>query len=423
MSLYHKLGRACLKVTNGIKDVKARKNFRAERKIKRTGNKIKVGFIGQYLPSWGKIEPVYRIMKESDDFETYLICLPMGIHDYKLDDPEDESNDTYEYFTNQGYDAVNALVGKNQWLDLKSLELDYLFYTRPYNNYMPKAYSSFSVSKYTKVCVLLYAYTLLEDTYHSTLNEDFFRSVYLYFAECDYPMRKNIGHFRRSHKKGLQHSICLGMAGLDDIIKAKELEAPAWDFSSNEFRVMWTPRWTTDKAMGGSNFFTYKDSLVEFAENNKDIDFLFRPHPLMFDNFLNTGEMTQDEVNEYKNKIKELGNVSLDKEKEYGATFWKSSVLLSDISGMMYEYFLTGKPVIYCASNVELELAENSKELVKGCYVSNSEEETFDILMKLKNGEDPLKSTRRKLIKQIFGDDIGSIPANVVDAIRKDAKR
>lgn len=421
MSLYHKLGRVCLRVTNSLKDIEARRNFKAERRIKKTSDKIKVGFICQYIPSWGKIEPVYQIMKGSDDFETYLICIPMGIHDYKLDNPDDESNDTYEYFVEQGYEAVNALTGKNTWLDLKSLELDYLFYTRPYNNYMPKEYSSREVSRFTRVCVLIYAYTLLEDTYHSTLNEDFFRYVYLYFAECDYPMRKNIGHFRKSHDMGLQKSICLGMAGLDDIIKAKDLYAPAWEFSKNEFRVMWTPRWTTDKAMGGSNFFTYKDSLIKYAQNHDDIDFLFRPHPLMFDNFLNTGEMSQEEIDAYKKQVEEMPNISFDKEKEYGATFWKSSVLFSDISGMMYEYFLTGKPVIYCSSNVELELAENSKELVKGCYVADTEEKAFEIMEMLKIGEDPLLPTRKKLIKQIFGEDISSIPENIVDAIRKDS--
>lgn len=63
---------------------------------------------------------------------------------------------------------------------------------------------------------------------------------------------------------------------------------------------MWTPRWTTNKKLGGSNFFVYYKLLLEYAEKNDDVDLLCRPHPLMFDNFLKTGEMKIEEIDDYK---------------------------------------------------------------------------------------------------------------------------
>lgn len=421
MSLYQKLAFLYGDIMNVLHSMEADRNFRRERKRDRTGDKIRVGFLCQYIPAWGKLEPVYRRMKESEEFEVFLLCVPMGIHKQRLDDPSDLSNDTYEYYKQAGYEeAVNALTGENQWLDLKSLELDYLFFTRPYNTYMPPEYSSHVVSKYTRICVLLYAFTLTEETYRSTLNQDFFCNVYLYFAENTYAMEKNIRHFRRRHKKGLQKSVCYGMAALEEILCAKDRPAPSWDFSKQEFRVLWTPRWTTDKSLGGSNFFVYRQALLDYAGDHREMDFLYRPHPLMFDNFLKTGEMTEEEIGAYKHEIAELPNVSLDQEKEYGATIWNSSVLVSDISSFMPEYFITGKPVVYCPADSNLTLAGNSIELIEGCYIAHDKEELFGILEQLQRGEDPLRKKREELIPKLFGEDIPGIPARIVEELIRD---
>ncbi|MDE7434625.1 MAG: hypothetical protein K2N01_02200 [Lachnospiraceae bacterium] len=422
MSLYQKMAFLYGDMMAALRSFQAYGSFKKQQKSAVQGDKIRVGFMCQYLPAWGKLEPVYRLMKEASDFEVVLLCVPMGIHRQKLDDPEDIANDTYEYYKAQGYDAVNTLIGKDRWLDLETLKLDYLFFTRPYNSYMPPQYSSHEVSRYTKICVMLYAFTLMEETYRSTLNRDFFCNVYLYFAEDRYAMEKQIRAFSRRHRIGLQRSVYVGMAALADIYEAKGKHAGAWEFSGNEFRVMWTPRWTTDKALGGSNFFVYQKPLLAYADRHPDMDFLFRPHPLMFENFRKTGELTEQEEQEYRDRIAELPNVSLDESGAYAASFWKSSVLVSDISGMMPEYFVTGKPVVYCPTDSGLRLAESSVKLISGCYIAHNEAELFDILERLQRGEDPLREKRRALIPELFGEDIMGIPHRVLHIMREDGR-
>lgn len=422
MGLYQKLAFAYGDIMNVLRSLQAGANFRRERKRSRPGDKIRVGFLCQYIPAWGKLEPVYRLMKEDPGFQVFLLCVPMGIHRQKLDDPKDQTNDTYIWYTEHGYDAVNTLVGEDQWMDLEALELDYLFFTRPYNSYMPPRYSSHVVSKYTKICVLLYAFTLTEETYRSTLNKDFFCNVYLYFAEDRYAMDKQIRHFPYRHKKGLQRSVYVGMAALADILEARGKQAPAWRFSTRDFRVIWTPRWTTDKALGGSNFFVYKEALLTYASQHTDMDLLFRPHPLMFDHFKETGELPEEARQAYLDRIGGLPNASLDEEKEYAATFWSSSVLISDISGMIPEYFVTGKPVIFCPSGSGLKLADNSVRLLSGCYVAENEAELFDILERLQKGEDPLRERRKGLIRELFGEDIPGIPRHILEVLKGDVR-
>ena len=391
--LYHRLS-----------DIKAVYNFTGERLIKRTAKKKRVAFLCQYIPAWNKTQPVYEVLRKDARFEVFLICIPSGIQDQKLTDPDTEGNDTFEYFVQHGYEAINALTGKNQWLDLKELKLDYIFYARPYNFYMPQPYVSSRVSRYTKICCLVYAMSMTKPIQEVVLNRDFFRNVYCYFAESAYAAQVNRHHHRIMHKLGLMKTVFFGMPALTQILAAKEETNEVWSFSKNKFRVMWTPRWTTEPELGGTNFFLYKDVLLAYAEEQKDMDFLFRPHPLMFENFIRTGEMTGEEIEAYQNKVEKLPNVSFDREQEYGATFWNSSVLVSDISGILPEYFITGKPLIYCASNMVLEPTDMSLRMFEGCYVVYTPEELFACLKELKSGRDRLAGKRREIARELFGD-------------------
>lgn len=375
-----------------------------ERFIKRTNDKIKVGFICQYIPAWNKLLPVYNKLKSDSRFEVYLLCVPNRIEDGRLVSPESLENDTYEYYCQKGYEAVNTLIGKDTWLDLKEMKLDYIFYTRPYNSFMPAEYSSKAVSKYSKICVLLYAMTLAENEWNTALNRDFFRHVYLYFAEIASGVKVNKKHYPVTHALGLRKSVYHGMPAIEQFMEAKDEKTKVWDFSENEFRAMWTPRWTTDLSLGGTNFFLYKDALLDFAKEHGDISFLFRPHPLAFANFIKTGEMSEDEVAKYKQNISELPNVCLDIEKEYVATMWNSSVLVSDFSGVIPEYFVTGKPIIYCETNMILQPTEDFTKIISGCYCVKNEEELFHWLMELKSGNDPLYEKRQLIIEELFGE-------------------
>ena len=217
---------------------------------------------------------------------------------------------------------------------------------------------------------------------------------------------------------GVRKSICYGMPALQQLLEKNVAKTKVWDFSDNTFRVMWTPRWTTDLSHGGTNFFEYKDSLLAFADKNPDMDFLFRPHPLAFDNFIKTGEMTVEEVTAYKQKIADMSNVCLDVEKEYVATMWNSSVLISDLSGVMPEYFITGKPIIYCGTNMILQPTEHFQSIIDGCYCVKNEEELFHVLTELKKGNDSLYEKRQQIMKEVFGKNLSRASEMIVEELQ-----
>ena len=150
------------------------------------------------------------------------------------------------------------------------------------------------------------------------------------------------------------------------------------------------------------------------------MDFLFRPHPLALDNFLKTGEMTREQVQSFHDQIQALPNVSLDCQKEYFSTMWGASVLVTDISGIMPEYFVTGKPMIYCASNMPLTPSPHTETMLEGCYTVYNREELFACLEQLAAGVDPLAQKRQEIAEKLYGG-LNSAPSlGILEELAKD---
>lgn len=399
-------------------DIGAVRNFLAERKETPQDGPIRVGFLCQYLPSWAKIESIYQMMEKDDRFEPVLIALPDDILHGQRENPDDLRNPIHEYLLEKGYSkAINALIGKDSYLDLKKLKLSYIFYPRPYNGRLPASYSSQVVSRYCRILLIMYGILLSKDLTDVVLNRDFMRNVYCYFAEEAYICKTNIHRGWLAHKLGLQKSVCLGLPVLENLLACRDQHSPSWDFSQNQFRVIWTPRWTTDKTEGGSNFFTYYQHLLDYAQEHPDMDLLFRPHPLTFSNFISTGEMTQQQVDDYLARIAAIPNTSLDKQSQYEATLWESSVMISDFSSMMAEYLITGKPLIFCTSNMEMELTAFGNRLAEGCYCVDNRQELFETLQMLYSGNDPKRELRQQIVQEAFGDQIAGATGQILDFI------
>ncbi len=394
----------------------------AQRRHSNATGPIRVGFLCQFIPAWSKLMPVYQQMRSDDRFQPVLICVPSNIENRELVG-QTEQNDTYDYFLSQGYSqAISAWDGEN-WLNLATLKLDYIFYPRPYNDFLPPSYDSAVVSRYCRICLVMYGMSMTEQIIDTVMERSFFRYVYCYFAESPYVGERNRKMGRFLHSLGLQKSVYKGLPGMEEIAAKRDAVSSAWDFSQNSFRMIWTPRWTTDPALGGTNFFEYYQALLDYARTHETMDFLFRPHPLALENFQKTGEMTTRQVQDFLDQIQALPNVSLDSQKEYFSTMWGASVLVTDISGIMPEYFATGKPMIYCASNMPLTPSPHTKTMLEGCYTVYNKEELFACLEQLAAGEDPLAEIRQNIAEKLYGG-LNSTPSlGIVEELAKDREK
>jgi hypothetical protein len=422
----NKLALKIWKKYKNIKDAflekKAIHNFQIERKIKRSG-KIKVGFILQDLNVWNKTESIYQELSQDERFDTYLFCVPSWYGDNRVEDTQ-HINDTFEAVKNTYPDAnvVNTYYGDDEWVDMKKYCLSYLFYTRPYNVFMPLEYQTSVTSKYLRICFTQYGLPLSKLFYGSAYNKDFFKNLYCLYADTEEEMELIQNRIDTLNTGAYQRAVYLGYSGYSYFINYKYKISSTWSFSNNAFRIIWTPRWTTDENVGGSNFFRYKDFLLKFANDNKHIDFVFRPHPLSFGNFINTGQMTVEEVAKYKGSC-ESSNIHLDNKKEYADTFWNSSVLISDFSTILVDYFITEKPIIFCKTLKDFTEKNATKAfqlILTGCYIANNENDITKYVNQLFLGIDPLKEKRKELKETLFGDNPELVPKRIMKDLVED---
>ena len=402
-------------ISSPFKDYAAIKRIKKvvqKSKITDAASNIRILFIVIDPNTWNKSKAVYEEMLKEDKIDLSMVCVP-SINDV-------DKNTTYEFFSSLGYNCIDAKLKNGDWFDIQTLKPHYIFYTEPYNNYLPDKYKSFITASYAKICIVTYGMTIARE-FLKIRPRDFYRDVYICYANNKDELSYNINQFKRNHKRKLQFTKFFGFVAFEELENSKMLSSRSWDFSRNNFRVIWTPRWTLDSKTGGSNFFKYKDFLIDFAKKNKYMDFLFRPHPMALKNFVQNGLMTQKEVLEFQNICLNENNLNLDDEKDYSSTFWGSDVLISDVSSIVVEYFFTGKPIIFCKNkDVSMQFLPFFQKILEVCYVVENIDELDSVVRKLYAGEDCLKDKRKIAFQEIFGENATDVARSIVNDIIND---
>lgn len=388
------------------------KDRRADAQIRRVISKqrsdkavIRVGFIVQMAEIWDKESPVYDAMAAEEEFEAELIVVP------PYDQITNTVGTTYEenYFLDKYPDAIRAYQD-GTWIDLKDREYDYIFFQRPYDHYLPRGLRSDDIVKFAKVCYIPYGYTGSDAFCSGSTNKAFFRNVYFAFMESEHMAEVAKRNYAHSKRKGLHRILGVGYPALESFFDFPE--------STSIHNVLWTPRWSFDPVIGGSNFLNYKDAFIELAQSYPDIHFTFRPHPLMWGEIQKEGLMSQEEVDEYKGRLRNCG-IKHDQNTPINNALRKTDVLITDYSSLIIEYFLTGRPIIYCEST--LEANEEFMMMKNDMYVVESESELKDNFGALIAGIDPAKKCRKDLIATEFNMHRDAVP-RIVRAIKEDTE-
>ena len=368
---------------------------------------VRIVFLCQYPQAWNKMKSIFEMMLGDERFSVRILAVPDNINK-----PDEK---IYSFFkAAYGENIVINAYENGAWYDMKQLMPDYVFYQRPYDQYLPKPYKSREVSGYSKICHLVYGYLLTETTKDICTSRLFFRNVYIYFAENTICQEFNIKRFKMSHNKGYRKTLNIGYPVLEYFMKQK----PAEVRNTDKFKVLWTPRWSEDKETGGSNFINYKDRIVKLVNENQDISVVFRPHPMTFDHFIQTGKLTREQADEYLKNYDGNDRLIYNNTAEYVDVFWNTDALLTDVSSIIVEYFITGKPIVYCDTGAVPDTFFS--EMLKVMYVTKTWEQAEEKLLELSRGIDPLKEERERMIEKLLGNDFEHISERFLEAIYND---
>lgn len=362
---------------------------------KKKEERIKVVFMCQVPSIWNTNMSIFKAANKNTQIESYILAIPEKLlkENYDVEHEEYGENKSYEYCCNFCDNVINAYNPNNQqWFDLRKFEPDYVFMQRPYDIHLPPQYRSGMLAAYTKICYVSYTYGLMNFTGRSGYNLDFCDNVYSIFAEnkkyCDELRAIYFGIFKSRWKK-------INFLGYPrfDLYKGMKKER-----SEYKKVILWMPRWTTSHLAEATTFFKYKDVLIDYFEKRPDIRLICRPHPLMFANFISTGEMTESEVEEFKNIFANTRNFYLDESPDYIKTMKETDIYISDTSSMLVEEFITSSPVIFCG--IKKRFDKENMRWAKLMYSVSNKKELLNMVDKLLKGDDPLKGERKRYIKE-----------------------
>lgn len=378
-----------------------------------SGRKIKVAYFVFEPETWDKQEPVFREMEKRDDFEVEIVVVPNFNSTFGV-------RSTYgrelDYFKSVSDNVIRAYSEDGRLVDCSARGYDYVFYGDSYNRHMPWKLRSHRMIRYSKVCYVPYGYTGSAVFDSISDNREFFRNVYMTFFDIAEKAPRMRAAFPQTCGEGVQFFEYLGYPALEKYYFAKK---PTRTSGKADSVISWTPRWSYDEKIGGSHFLEYKDGFLDTVKRLSDIDYVLRPHPMMFSEFLSKGLMSEADVESYKNELAQLG-IKLSSEESITDVLLNTDILISDYSSILMMYFLTGRPIIYCDSSIPFNDAYS--KMRQGMYIAHCWSDVESYIDSITNGNDYLKEKRESIIESYFGDMEGSA-ARIVDRLVEDFNR
>ena len=344
-----------------------------------TNRKMRVLFLVQDPFVWDKQEPVYNVFADDKAVETIIVLLPSyTAMDAAVKKPAGHYDEGYWRFFHAHYPDVYDFTNI---LDLRVLEPDYIFLSVPYEALHPLTGThTRELAKMAKLCYLPYG---TQGEKHFIRAEaampEFFSHLSFFFCDSEEEKLVMTDAYPMTVDAGVQHFEDLGYPGFEPYLETQNEGCAVR-------RVLWLPRWSTQERIGG------------FAEkySGAGIQFVIRPHPLMFDNFVQNGQMTEQDVRDYRAQLTAHG-IELDEGRYAAAEALRAAdILLTDFSSLNMAFFLLNRPLIYCPLGGEL--TDDYKKMLVGSYIAENWDEAACHLEHLLRDEDPAAYRRREIV-------------------------
>lgn len=298
----------------------------------------KIVFIVFVPQMWNSLKPIYELAVKSDEFETSIIVLP-----YTVKINNDVSVNSIDYW--KDYENVILCQDESECPTIKELDADIVFRQTPYDERYPEVYSTQNIAKYAKLVYVPYNYNSSKIQHlYIEYNYPFLSNVYALFVDskhlewfCKDTLRRN----PLLRDIGIYHVGCPRF----DIYRKWKNERK----SGKPYCFLWIPRWSVDFiGNNSSGFLKYYKKMIEYFKNCKNAELIIRPHPFMFEQFEKNNVMEIEEIRTFMNIVNEIENIFLDSNVDYLPAFQRADAMIADMSSLVNEFFLTGKPILYC---------------------------------------------------------------------------
>lgn len=349
------------------------------KKIRENGKeKIRFGAYVVFDSTFGA-KRLLDLMIESDDWEFGIVIIPdisrgyeHMITTYKC---------TRDFFVNKYgtefvYDGYDVKTG--EFYDL-SEEFDVVYCANPYDSMVNEIHSIKYLS--SKECLpihISYGYDVGSYTTKSRLTGYELNYCWKCFTDTVY----SHNDYKKMQSIKGKNTELVGYAKMDsfDNLVSNEKEKKKILFSAHHTVSM--------KELPLANFLRFPNLIFELNAMFPDIDFVFRPHPLLFTTLVNNNLWTQDMVNEYIERLIDEG-IEYSCGGDYLQLFSDCDAIINDCGSFTVEWLYTGKPGCFVFNPLlrKKNLTVLMQKAMSHYKVVSSREEIIDFVTRFDKGE------------------------------------
>ena len=379
------------------------KNQKKVLKTKKNKTSLNVVFYVYDESKW-KSQSVYNLMEKDCRFNPLIVvtknCAVEGNANYQT---VEDVEKCYEYFKSRGMNVEYGYdTKKNNFIPFEVFEPDIIIYSHPW--YVYKTQGPVVCSKFALTYYIPYFIPASEQWHEYGLR--FHQYLYKHYVSTD--LIKNFYSKNMSfNSKSLR---VVGHPVFDEYLNSNDNE-----FSSKY--IIYAPHWTVcgDNLRFGT-FDWSGEKILEFAQNHKELNWIFRPHPLLYKFILTSGFMTKEKIDNYYNEWKSFALYS---EGEYTNLFNQSYAMITDCGSFLTEYFITGNPVIHLVS--DKFIPNKTVEMIdKTYYTVHNPEELEQYLKDIILDKNDYKKDARKELLETLNLKNGSSAERIINDILTD---
>lgn len=352
--------------------------------------KIRIGFYIIYDASWGA-RPLFEKMQKDSCFEVKILVCPdisRGIENQTqlLQTVYNRLVGIYgEQYVINSYDEKKGFVDYSDYFDIIGL-------ANPYDSMTYKYYGVKYLSlEKKKLCFFnSYGYQGKLKYDINLMKLDSYNLFWKFFVD-NKPTYTIAKKYQYIHGKNI---IISGSCKMDKFSQHIY-------FEKKRKTILIAPHHTVRNTKNGlnlSNFLRFSELIQSLPKKYPEIDFIFRPHPLLFITLKNEDLWGKEKVNKYLDKLLENNNLEYSTDGEYFDVFNKSDAMIDDCGSFLAEYFYTGKPQCYVLQNnkqFNREFINFGKRFFHYIYKAYSEDDIYNFIENIViNDNDSLKIER-----------------------------
>lgn len=379
-----------------------------------SGKKIRVCFFVVFDFSWS-YRPIFEEMLKDDLFDPFIVVIP----------DISRGKENLKFYFSQAYSSLSKKY--------KNVVKGYSIKTGRFIEYsdktdiicLPNSYSGmtdkrFEIEHFLDKAVLSF-YVNYSFSVTTWFSETLKHPAYNFFWKVFIPTFSHLEEFKKYQAIKGKNATVVGYSKMDRLAKEKIIER-------KRKKIIIAPHHTVIdwKFLKISNFLQYYDLFLKLPELYPDIDFVFRPHPLLIAQLKKTDVWGEERTTRYFEKITSYKNVVYSEGGDYLNLFANSDGIIHDCGSFLAEYLFTEKPACYLLKDkksIDTWFIDIGKKCIEHCYQAFSEKDIIDFIENvILKGHDQLKNSRVSFVESELKVNYPNVSKEILTIIKNELK-